>query len=178
MIFAGLQDRRRAALAAEGARALAKMAGWAMEPCGTVLALLLSAFGYSDEAQIIIGYWHHRFSYRKMIAAIQDARTDMLMIEPGHGMGRWKTLHLTLILCRAGQVIIHKGLRLWSEDFRSPLWLVPDPQDIDAYLCCFSLHPNGIGPEIVTPFADPIAAQMGLRVADLQLMAEAGGHFL
>lgn len=178
MIFGSSEDRQRTALGAEGARALAKMAGWTLEQCGTALPPPLSAFGYSAQAEIIVGYWHRQLSYRRMIDAVRDVRTDMLMIEPSWGMGRWKKFHLTFILCRAGQVVIYKGLRLWSEDFDSPLWLVPNPQDIDADPCSFSLHADGIRAQIVLPYATPIDAQTGIKVADLRWMAEAGGHFL
>ena len=178
MIFGSSEERQRTALAKEGARALARMTEWTLKPCAAALAPPLSALGYSDQAQVIVGYGHRQLSYRRIIAAVREARTDMLMIEPGHGIGRSKRFYLTLILCRGGQPIIHKGLRLWSEDFDSPLWLVPDPHDLDAYPCSFSLHPDGIRAETVLPYASPTAAEAGIKIADLRWIAEAGGHFL
>ena len=177
MIFGNSEDQQRTLLATEGARALAKMAGWTLEPCAALVSPL-SALGYSGRAEIILGYWHRQLSYRRIIAAVRETRTNMLMIEPGHGIGRSKRFYLTLILCRGEQVIIHKGLRLWSEDFDSPLWLVPDPHDLDAYPGSFSLHPDGIRAETVLPYVSSAAAETGIRVADLRWMAEAGGHFL
>ena len=170
--------RQRAELAADAAPALARMVGTAIVPCdATVVPPALAGYSYSERAGLIFAHSHRQLSLKKLLDAVREVRTDLILVEPGHGFGRRTTFHISLLLCRDGEVQIHRGLRLWSADVDSPLWLVPDPRDADVRPHCFSLCPNGVKLETATPFTDPALAQMGLKIADLRWTIEIGGHF-
>lgn len=177
MIFSN-EDRQRAEVAADAAQVLARMVGAAIVPCdATVVPPALAGYRYSERAGLIFAHSHRQLSFKKLLDAVREVRTDLLMVEPRRGIGRRTTFHISLILCRDGEVQIHHGLRLWSADVDSPLWLVPDPREADVRPHCFSLRPNGMKLEAATPFSDCALAQMGLKIADLRWTIEIGGHF-
>lgn len=178
MVYVNEEDRQRISDGEEAVRALAKMAGWTTQPCDGLLPQILSGYRYSERAGLILGHWRREISFGKLLEAVRQTRTDILILEPGRDTSRRKTYYLSLILARAGEVRIQRGLRLWSADFDSPLWVVADPQDRDLDPCFFSIRATGLKEEAGASFGDPVSVQTGLRIADLRWVAEIGGHFI
>ena len=178
MVHVNDEDRQRASAGEEAARVLARMAGWTTEACGAVLPPVLGVYRYSEPAGIIISHWRRDISFGKLLDAVRQTRTDILMLEPGYTNSSRKTYYLSLILARGGEVRIHRGLRLWSADFDSQLWLIADPKDRDLDPCFFSIAPGGVKHEAGAPFGDSVSAEAGLRIADLRWLAEINGNFV
>ncbi|PNP99506.1 hypothetical protein [Sphingobium sp. SA916] len=178
MVYVNDEDRQRISDGEEAARALAKMAGWATQPCDALFPQILSGYRYGKRAGLVLGHWRREISFGKLIEIVRQTRTDILILEPGRDTSRRKTYYLSLILARAGEVRLHRGLRLWSADFDSPLKIVADPRDRDLDPCFFSIRSTGVAEEAGAPFGDPVSAETGLRIADLRWVAEIGGNFV
>ncbi|UZW54861.1 hypothetical protein NUH86_15475 [Sphingobium sp. JS3065] len=178
MVYVNEEDRQRISDGEEAVRALAKMGGWATQPCDGLFPQILSQYRHSERAGLVLGHWRREISLSKLIEAVRQIRTDILILEPGRDTSGRKTYYLSLILARAGEVRLHRGLRLWSADFDSLLWVVADPRDRDLDPCFFSSRATGFKEEAGAPFGDPVSAETGLRIADLRWVAEIGGHFV
>jgi hypothetical protein len=109
--------------------------------------------------------------YREgIVNALQEVRTDVLMVAAGATTtGAWATF-FTLLLCRSGEIEGYGPLRLWAGDSERP-HLVPDPAGCDPATPCFRLDPLRPLP-VPAPWSGFRACSRGLARAELLLRGE------
>src|SRR5690606_13083320 len=100
--------------------------------------------------------------------AVRDARTTVLLIEPGSTTDGKSTFYFTVIICRHGKVEHHPAMRLWASVERK-LYLVPDPDGGEPEGECFVLDRGVRAAPLPTP--TEIERDFGLMHADAVLLA-------
>lgn len=177
MIYISEEDRQRTALAREASHAFLNIVGWPSDTDPSMIPPILTEYSYVERANMVVGYWHKVLSLSTLIKSVADARVDLLLVEPTHPSTGRKTFYITLLLCRAGEVQIHNGLRLWSAAWDGPAYLVSDRDDRDEQIS-FLIHDRGVRQEPSLPFADVALEQSGLMTGDLRWRVEIGGHLV
>ncbi|EPR15876.1 hypothetical protein M527_23410 [Sphingobium indicum IP26] len=69
MIYVNSEDRQRTMLAKNAAQTFAKMAGWRVEPCPSILPPSLADYSYCDGAAFVICRWQRQTVFNRLIRA-------------------------------------------------------------------------------------------------------------
>lgn len=178
MFYRNKEDRNREALAENGLHALADIAGWQIEPCPAFLPSAVHGSFYCATADLVLTSWRKNLSLRRLIAAGREARLDILLIEPACCAPQALTFHATLILCRSGEIMIYRSLKLWAEDVEGSVWLIPDFADRDAERFCFDLSLKKMTPCERMPLSVADGPDLGLLIGSIRWKAVSGAHMV
>jgi hypothetical protein len=176
MIYVSEEDRERAALAKEAARAFAGMVGWTPAPCTSIMPPVLADFEYVEHANIVMVHWHKKLSLGALIKAVAECRTDLLLVEPSRVSGKQAGNYITLLLCRDGEVQIVTGLWLWLQDPGGPIHLVTNPDGGDE-MRAFMVDRSGIRPLPTLPWSTADAERLGFWIGKHHWQLSIGGHY-
>ncbi|KEZ13017.1 hypothetical protein CP98_05032 [Sphingobium yanoikuyae] len=176
MIYVSEEDRRRAALAKEAARAFAGLVGWTLVPCTSPMPSVLADFEYADRANIVMAHWNKKVSLTGLIKAVAECRTDLLLVEPSQVSGKQAGNYITLLLCRDGEVQIVTGLWLWLQEPGGPIHLVTNPECGDE-MRAFMVDQSGIHPLPTPPWATADAERLGFWTVRRHWELTIGGHY-
>jgi len=100
--------------------------------------------------------------------AVREARTTVLVIEPGCTTDSRPTFYFTIVICRAGKVEWLPARRLWVDLDRKP-YLVPDPDGEEPDGECFAID-RGVR-SVAAPWTNKVERQFGLMHGDVLLLA-------
>lgn len=142
---------------------LARHVGWTLEPNDGLLPPPLCRHGYEPQAHLVLIPCADGPPYRLQYA-VSQVRCTALMVEPGSTNAGLPTFYFTLFRCAGGEVHIHRALRLWKGEDGS-LFLLPDPDDLDAADRFFTICRRGIAPADA-PWRDSAERRTGLERAD------------
>ncbi|WP_278983682.1 hypothetical protein [Sphingobium yanoikuyae] len=176
MIYVSEEDRKRAGLAKEAARAFAGMVGWTAEPCTSIMPSVLADFEYVERANIVMAHWHKKLSLTALIKAVAECRADLLLVEPSHVSGKQAGNYITLLLWRDGEVQIITGLGMWLQEPGGPIHLVTNRDDGDE-MRAFMVDRSGIRPLPTLPWSTAEAERLGFWTARRHWELAIGGHY-
>jgi hypothetical protein len=162
-------DAARAARSALAAANLIKAAGYEAveEP---ILYPPPLCYGHSVPAAGLVIITADKYYREGIVRALQEVRTDVLMVAAGATTsGAWAT-YFTLLLCRSGEIVGYGPLLLWA-GAGERLHLVPDPAGCDPATPSFRLDPLRLVP-IPAPSPDFLGRKGGLARAELLLRGE------
>lgn len=116
--------------------------GWTLKCDDGLLPPSLCHHRYEPQAHLVLIPCADGLPY-DLRYAVSQVRCTALAVEPGSTNSGLPTFYFTLFRCAGGDVHIHPALRMWKGK-DSSLFLVPDPDDLDAADCFFAIRPGEI----------------------------------
>jgi hypothetical protein len=137
-------DRANLALCRASTLRLAKHIGWNLSEPNILMPPAIRDYLYEPRAHLIL-VSDFGESKRNFYRALEDVRCDALLFQPSIEGRRVSTFYFKLVRFLRGKRSQFSAARLWIGPQNSP-YLVPDQDDPDAQLFCFSITANDILP--------------------------------